>query len=88
MHIIGKDILRFHAIYWPAFYLAAKLPLPERIFGHGWILSEDKKMSKSLGNMFLINLLIDLKIKELMNKQELNVEFENSYFLLKKISRY
>ena len=51
VHIIGKDILRFHAIYWPAFLLAAKLPLPKKIFGHGWILSNDKKMSKSLGNI-------------------------------------
>ena len=51
VHIIGKDILRFHAIYWPAFLLAAKLPLPKKIFGHGWILSGDKKMSKSLGNI-------------------------------------
>ncbi len=51
LHIIGKDILRFHAIYWPAFLLAAKLPVPKRIFGHGWILSEDKKMSKSIGNI-------------------------------------
>ncbi len=51
VHIIGKDILRFHAIYWPAFLLAAKIPLPKRIFGHGWILSEEKKMSKSLGNI-------------------------------------
>ena len=51
VHIIGKDILRFHAIYWPAFLLAANLPLPKRVFGHGWILSDDKKMSKSLGNI-------------------------------------
>ena len=51
IHIIGKDILRFHAIYWPAFLLAAKLPLPKKVFGHGWILSDDKKMSKSLGNI-------------------------------------
>ncbi len=51
IHIIGKDILRFHAIYWPAFLLAAKLPLPKKIFGHGWILSDEKKMSKSLGNI-------------------------------------
>ena len=51
VHIIGKDILRFHAIYWPAFLFAAKLPLPKRVFGHGWILSDDKKMSKSLGNI-------------------------------------
>ncbi len=51
IHIIGKDILRFHAIYWPAFLLAAKLPLPKKVFGHGWILSDEKKMSKSLGNI-------------------------------------
>ena len=51
VHIIGKDILRFHTIYWPAFLLAAKLPLPKRVFGHGWILSDEKKMSKSLGNI-------------------------------------
>ena len=51
VHIIGKDILRFHAIYWPAFLMAAKIKLPERIYGHGWILSDEKKMSKSLGNI-------------------------------------
>ncbi len=51
IHIIGKDILRFHAIFWPAFLLAAKLPLPKKVFGHGWILSDEKKMSKSLGNI-------------------------------------
>ena len=51
IHLIGKDILRFHAIYWPAFLLAAKLPLPKKVFGHGWILSDDKKMSKSIGNI-------------------------------------
>ena len=51
VHIIGKDILRFHAVYWPAFLMAANLPLPRKIFGHGWILSDQKKMSKSLGNI-------------------------------------
>ena len=51
VHIIGKDILRFHAVYWPAFLFAAKLPLPKRVYGHGWILSDEKKMSKSLGNI-------------------------------------
>ena len=51
VHIIGKDILRFHAIYWPAFLMAAKIPLPEKVYGHGWILSNEKKMSKSLGNI-------------------------------------
>ena len=51
LHIIGKDILRFHAIYWPAFLIAAKIPLPKKVFGHGWILSGDEKMSKSKGNI-------------------------------------
>ena len=51
IHLIGKDILRFHAIYWPAFLLAAKIDLPKKIYGHGWILSGDEKMSKSKGNI-------------------------------------
>ena len=51
VHIIGKDILRFHAVYWPAFLLAAKIPVPKRIYGHGWILSGEEKMSKSKGNI-------------------------------------
>ena len=51
LHVIGKDILRFHAIYWPAFLLAADIKPPERVFGHGWILSGDEKMSKSKGNI-------------------------------------
>jgi methionyl-tRNA synthetase len=51
LHLIGKDILRFHAIYWPAFLLAADIEPPKRVFGHGWILSGDEKMSKSKGNI-------------------------------------
>ena len=51
IHLIGKDILRFHAIYWPAFLLAAGIELPKKIYGHGWILSDDEKMSKSKGNI-------------------------------------
>ena len=51
LHMIGKDILRFHAVYWPAFLLAADLPPPKRVYGHGWILSGDEKMSKSKGNI-------------------------------------
>ncbi len=51
VHIIGKDILRFHAIYWPAFLLAAKIKPPLKVYGHGWILSGDEKMSKSKGNI-------------------------------------
>ena len=49
-HVVGKDILRFHAIYWPAILLAADLPPPKRIFAHGWWTNEGKKISKSLGN--------------------------------------
>ena len=51
VHLIGKDILRFHAVYWPAFLLAANIPLPKKVYGHGWILSGDEKMSKSKGNI-------------------------------------
>jgi len=75
VHIIGKDILRFHAIFWPAFLLAAKLPTPKRIFGHGWILSDDKKMSKSLGNI-----LDPLEIIEKFGIDQLR------YYLVKEVS--
>ena len=75
VHIIGKDILRFHAIFWPAFLLAAKLPLPKRVFGHGWILSDDKKMSKSLGNILdPIEIIRDYGIDQLR------------YYLIKEVS--
>ena len=51
LHLIGKDILRFHAVYWPAFLLAANIQPPKRVYGHGWILSGEEKMSKSKGNI-------------------------------------
>jgi methionyl-tRNA synthetase len=51
LHLIGKEIVRFHAIYWPAFLMAAELPLPKRVFAHGWLLFEESKMSKSRGNI-------------------------------------
>ena len=51
LHLIGKDILRFHAVYWPAFLLAANISPPNRVYGHGWILSGEEKMSKSKGNI-------------------------------------
>jgi methionyl-tRNA synthetase len=51
LHLIGKDIVRFHTIYWPAFLMSADLPLPRRIFGHGFVLNRGEKMSKSLGNI-------------------------------------
>lgn len=51
LHMVGKDILRFHAVYWPAFLMAAGLPPPKRVFAHGWWTIEGQKMSKSLGNV-------------------------------------
>ena len=51
LHVVGKDILRFHAVYWPAFLMAAELPLPARVFAHGWWTNEGEKISKSLGNV-------------------------------------
>ncbi len=50
-HIIGKDIVRFHTVYWPAFLMSAKLPLPKHVFGHGFLLNRGEKMSKSVGNV-------------------------------------
>jgi len=51
LHLVGKEIVRFHSIFWPAFLMAADLPLPKRIFAHGWLLFEQDKMSKSRGNV-------------------------------------
>src|SRR6201999_1187186 len=51
VHIIGKDIIRFHAVYWPAFLMSAGLPLPKRVYAHGFIFNKGEKMSKSLGNV-------------------------------------
>tara|TARA_Y100000590_G_scaffold379558_1_gene447267 strand:+ start:4493 stop:6031 length:1539 start_codon:yes stop_codon:yes gene_type:complete len=75
LHLIGKDILRFHAVYWPAFLLAANLPAPKRIYGHGWILSGDVKMSKSKGNI--------LDPIDIINKFGLD---PLRYYLLKEVS--
>ena len=51
LHVVGKDILRFHTVYWPAFLMAADLPLPKRVFAHGWWTKDGEKISKSLGNV-------------------------------------
>ena len=75
VHVIGKDILRFHAIYWPAFLLAANIKLPKKIFGHGWILSDEKKMSKSLGNI--------LDPVEIINNYGID---QLRYYLMKEVS--
>lgn len=74
IHLVGKDILRFHAVYWPAFLMAAGLPLPKTVFAHGWWTIEGEKMSKSLGNV--------------IDPYEVTDEFGNDafrYFLLREI---
>lgn len=74
IHLVGKDILRFHAIYWPAFLLSLDIPLPQKIYAHGWWLSEGKKMSKSIGNV--------------INPKEVSDEFGNDvfrFFLLREV---
>ena len=75
IHIIGKDILRFHAVYWPAFLLAAGIKPPLRVYGHGWILSGDEKMSKSKGNI-----LDPIEIIDIYGLDALR------YYLLKEVS--
>ena len=59
LHLIGKDIIRFHTIYWPIFLMALDLPLPKQIFGHPWLLQGDGKMSKSKGNVLYADQLVD-----------------------------
>jgi methionyl-tRNA synthetase len=75
VHLIGKDIVRFHAVYWPAFLMSAKLPLPKQVFGHGFLLARGEKMSKSLGNVVdPMGLADDFGVDQLR------------YFLLREIS--
>ena len=74
LHLIGKEILRFHAIYWPAFLMAADWPLPKKIFAHGWLLFQEDKMSKSKGNIVRAT-----PIQEVMGVDALR------YFLLREI---
>ena len=59
LHLIGKDIIRFHTIYWPIFLMALGLPLPKKVFGHPWLLQGDGKMSKSKGNVLYADQLVD-----------------------------
>ena len=75
LHVIGKDILRFHAIYWPAFLFAAGIEPPSRVFSHGWILSGEEKMSKSKGNI--------LNPLEIIKKYGID---ELRYYLMKEVS--
>jgi methionyl-tRNA synthetase len=74
LHLIGKEIVRFHAVFWPAFLMAADLPLPKRIFAHGWLLFENDKMSKSRGNIVRAD-----PIREVMGVDALR------YFLLREV---
>ncbi|MGL5837039.1 MAG: methionine--tRNA ligase [Sphingorhabdus sp.] len=75
VHIIGKDIVRFHAVYWPAFLMSAGLPLPKQVFGHGFLLNRGEKMSKSLGNV-----VDPLELAKLFGVDQLR------YFLLREVS--
>lgn len=74
LHMVGKDILRFHAVYWPAFLMAADLPLPKRVFAHGWWTNEGQKISKSVGNV--------IDPLELIEKYGLD---QVRYFLLREV---
>ena len=74
LHMVGKDILRFHAVYWPAFLMAANLPLPKKIFAHGWWTNEGKKISKSLENV--------IDPIEIVEKYGLD---QTRYFLLREV---
>ena len=75
VHLIGKDIVRFHAVYWPAFLMSANLPLPRQVFGHGFLLARGEKMSKSLGNV-----VDPMALAERFGVDQLR------YFLLREIS--
>jgi methionyl-tRNA synthetase len=69
LHLVGKEIIRFHCVYWPAFLLAAGLPLPKAITAHGWLLFEDSKMSKSKGNIVRTETILDAFGDEVYGKQ-------------------
>ncbi len=86
VHIIGKDILRFHTIYWPIFLMALDLPLPKQVFGHPWLLSGNDKMSKSKGNVMFADDLADMfgvdairyyLLKEMPYAQDGSITYEN-----------
>ncbi len=74
MHLIAKDILKFHAVIWPALLMAADLPLPRKVFIHGYLLMDDHKMSKSLGNV-----LDPFKVMDLYGTDALR------YYLLREV---
>ena len=90
LHFVGKEIVRFHCVYWPAFLLAAGLPLPKKIVAHGWLLFEESKMSKSRGNIVRTETILDafggLKPELAKAQQDLFGADVLRYFLLREIS--
>jgi methionyl-tRNA synthetase len=89
LHLVGKEIIRFHCVYWPAFLLAAGLPLPKAITAHGWLLFEESKMSKSRGNIVRTETILDafgtLKPNAHKAEQDLFAADVIRYFLLREI---
>ncbi|MEO8737417.1 MAG: methionine--tRNA ligase subunit beta [Edaphobacter sp.] len=89
LHLVGKEIIRFHCVYWPAFLLAAGLPLPKAITAHGWLLFEESKMSKSRGNIVRTETILDAfgTLKPEVSKQEQDLFAADvlRYFLLREI---
>jgi methionyl-tRNA synthetase len=89
LHLVGKEIIRFHCVYWPAFLLAADLPLPKKVQAHGWLLFEESKMSKSRGNIVRTETILDafgsLKPEASKEEQDLFGSDVLRYFLLREI---
>ena len=89
LHLVGKEITRFHCVYWPAFLLAAGLPLPESVHAHGWLLFEESKMSKSRGNIVRAETILDafgpLRTDAPQSDQDLFAADVLRYFLLREI---
>jgi methionyl-tRNA synthetase len=89
LHLVGKEIIRFHCVYWPAFLLASGLPLPKAITAHGWLLFENDKMSKSKGNIVRTETILDafgsLKPEATKEEQDLFASDVLRYFLLREI---
>lgn len=89
LHLVGKEIIRFHCVYWPAFLMAAGLPLPKRVQAHGWLLFEESKMSKSRGNIVRSETILDafgsLKPELAKAEQDLFGTDVLRYFLMREI---
>jgi methionyl-tRNA synthetase len=89
LHLVGKEIIRFHCVYWPAFLMAAGLPLPESVRAHGWLLFEESKMSKSRGNIVRTETILEgfgaLKPEASKSEQDLFGADALRYFLLREI---